>query len=135
MAVGTPRLALVFVGSVDEYDRSAELAAIWPGPILNLCGRLVPRESAAVIESAKLFIGHDSGPIHLTAAVGVPCVGMFGNFNMPKWWHPIGRGHRIIHDVRGVRKNSPEDVYAAVDLTIAADTRNFDVSITTLCAK
>lgn len=119
MAVRHSTLALVFVGSADEFNRSAELAALWPGPTLNLCGYLGPRESAAAMKRAELFVGHDSGPIHLAAAVGVRCVGMFGNFNMPKWWHPTGEGHRIIHDMRGVRMNSPEDVYAAIDLTLA----------------
>ena len=112
-------LALVFIGSADEFQGAAELAAIWSGPTLNLCGLLTPRESAAVIKGSQLFIGHDSGPIHLAAAVGVRCVGVFGNFNMPKWWHPVGEGHRIFHNMQGVRANSPEDVCAAVDLTIA----------------
>jgi heptosyltransferase-3 len=119
MAVRHSALALVFVGSADEFDRSAELAALWPGPTLNLCGRLGPRGSAAAMKRAVLFVGHDSGPIHLAAAVGVRCVGMFGNFNMPKWWHPAGEQHHIIHDMRGVRMNSPQDVYAAIDLTLA----------------
>ena len=93
-------LALVFIGSADEFDRSADLAAVWPGRTLNLCGRLAPRESAAAMQRAVLFVGHDSGPMHLAAATGVPCVAMFGNFNKPKWWHPAGKGHRIIHNMR-----------------------------------
>ena len=107
-------LALIFVGSADEYDRSAELAAVWPGQTLNLCGALGPRESAAALKRALLFVGHDSGPIHLAAASGVRCVGIFGNFNRPKSWHPMGRGHRIIHNVRGIDKISPVEVYGAV---------------------
>ncbi len=107
-------LALIFVGSADEYDRSAELAAVWPGQTLNLCGALGPRESAAALKRALLFVGHDSGPIHLAAASGVRCVGIFGNFNRPESWHPMGRGHRIIHNVRGIDKISPVEVYGAV---------------------
>jgi lipopolysaccharide heptosyltransferase III len=110
---------LVFIGSKDEFDRSAELAARWPGRTLNLCGVLTPRESAAAIKRAILFIGHDSGPMHLAAAVGVPCVALFGDFNKPRWWHPNGEGHRVIHNMKGVREISPEEVYAAVRSTIA----------------
>ena len=43
----------------------------------------------------------------------------FGNFNRPKWWHPIGQCHSIIHNMSGVREITPEEVYAAVRLTIA----------------
>jgi ADP-heptose:LPS heptosyltransferase len=112
-------LGLVFVGSADEFDRVGELAAIWPGPTLNLCGALATRESAAALKRALLFVGHDSGPIHLAAAAGVPCVGIFGAFNRPKWWHPMGQCHSIIHNMRGVHEISPEEVHAAVRLTIA----------------
>jgi heptosyltransferase-3 len=112
-------LGLIFVGSADEFDRCAGLAAIWPGPALNLCGVLGARESAAAVKPAVLFVGHDSGPIHLAAAAGVPCVGIFGAFNRPKWWHPMGQWHSIIHNMGGVREITPEEVYAAVRLTIA----------------
>jgi heptosyltransferase III len=118
MAPRYSTLGLVFVGSDDEFERSAGLAAIWPGPTLNLCGCLAPRESAAAMRRAVVFLGHDSGPMHLAAAVGVPCVGIFGDCNMPKCWHPMGQGHRIVHNMRGVRENTPEEVYAAVCSTI-----------------
>jgi ADP-heptose:LPS heptosyltransferase len=87
---------------------------------MNLCGKLTPRESAAVMQRATLFAGHDSGPMHLAAAVGTPCVAMFGDFNPPKKWHPFGAQHRLIHDMRGVRSISPEEVYAAIRSVIAA---------------
>jgi heptosyltransferase-3 len=119
MSVRHSSLSLVFIGSADEFDRTAELARAWPGQTLNLCGCLTPRESAAAMRQAVLFVGHDSGPMHLAAAAGVPCVALFGNFNKPKWWHPMGQGHRIIHNMRGVREITPDEVYAAVCSTIA----------------
>ncbi len=108
-------IGLVFVGSADEFDRSAELAALWRGPALNLCGRLAPRESAAAMRRALFFLGHDSGSMHLAAAVGVPCVALFGSFNMPKWWHPIGPRHRVIHNMRGIREIAPQQTIALVE--------------------
>ena len=35
-------------------------------------------DSAAVIQQADLFVGNDSGPLHLAALLGVPVVGLFG---------------------------------------------------------
>jgi lipopolysaccharide heptosyltransferase I len=35
-------------------------------------------ELAALCRRARLFIGSDTGPLHLAAAVGTPCVGLFG---------------------------------------------------------
>jgi ADP-heptose:LPS heptosyltransferase len=44
--------------------------------------RLAPptsvRELAAVARRARLMISSDTGPLHLAAAVGTPCVGLFG---------------------------------------------------------
>jgi heptosyltransferase-3 len=57
--------------------------------------------------------------MHLAAAVGIPCVALFGNFNRPKWWHPMGNGHRIIHNMHGVREITPREVYVAVCSIIA----------------
>jgi ADP-heptose:LPS heptosyltransferase len=114
LAAEYSRLPLTFVGSADEYDPSARLAAVWPGPTLNLCGALEPRECAAALKQALLFVGHDSGPLHLAAAMGVRCVGIFGNFNKPESWHPMGPGHRVIHNMRGIDKISADEVCGAV---------------------
>lgn len=35
-------------------------------------------DTAAMIQGAGLFVGNDSGPLHLAALLGVPVVGLFG---------------------------------------------------------
>ena len=35
-------------------------------------------EAAAALERASLFVGNDSGPMHLAAAAGAPTLGLFG---------------------------------------------------------
>jgi heptosyltransferase-3 len=109
-----PDLSLAFFGSGDERDRSALLAEYWSSATVNLCGDLTPRESAAAMQSARLFLGHDSGPMHLAASVGTPCVALFGDYNRPKKWHPLGDQHRIIHNMSGIRAIRPKDVLDSV---------------------
>jgi ADP-heptose:LPS heptosyltransferase len=72
-------------------------AGEWAGPKLNLCGRLTPRESAAVLEHAVVFLGPDSGPMHLAASVGVPCVIAFSAAGLPGIWFPSGKKHQIVY--------------------------------------
>lgn len=129
LAAEWPDLGLVFFGVSEEFDRSAGLATAWTENALNLCGCLTPRESAAAIKHAMLYIGHDNGPMHLAAAAGVPCVAMFGDFNVPRRWHPMGRGHRIIHDMRGVRAIPARKVHAAVCEALAAISAHVPESI------
>jgi ADP-heptose:LPS heptosyltransferase len=108
----------VFVGARDDSERSERLRACWPGAFaVDLCGRLTPRESAAVIERADLFIGHDSGPLHLADAVGTPCVGLFGSYNAPKIWHPSGVDTHIIHRMEGLSIIAPAQV---IDVALQA---------------
>jgi ADP-heptose:LPS heptosyltransferase len=45
---------------------------------------------AGVLASASLYIGNDSGPTHLAAALGVPTVALFGPTD-PRIWGPRGR--------------------------------------------
>ncbi len=108
-------VALVFFGSPDEWNRCERMVSLWSGPAINLCGALTPRQSAAALKRAVLFVGHDSGPMHLAAAVGVTCVSMLGNYNRPKRWHPYGPQHRIIHNMSGVEAVSPSEVRAEIE--------------------
>jgi heptosyltransferase-3 len=88
-----PGAALILLGSADESERSAALLESWPGPHANLCGRLAPRISAALLQKASLFIGHDSGPMHLADAVGTRCVTIYSAQAPPGQWFPSGEGH------------------------------------------
>lgn len=108
-------LGLFVVGAEQDAERGAEIGAAWPGPFVNLCGRLAPRLSAAALETATVFIGHDSGPLHLAAASGVTCVGLYGDKNPPGAWHPYFGRHWIIHDMRGVERITVDAVESAAN--------------------
>jgi heptosyltransferase-3 len=116
-------VAVVFVGAAEDSERAVALSAAWGGPALDLCGKLAPRETAAVLAQATAFVGHDSGPLHFAASTQTPCVGIFGDFNRPRKWHPYGPRHRIIHDMRGVSAIEPGRVVTEV---VAAFTESRD---------
>lgn len=92
-----PELGLVLVGALDERARSDLVAVNWNGPKINICGLVPPRISAAVLKRSVLFVGHDSGPMHLAAAKEVRCVAIFSARNKPGAWFPIGTGHHVIY--------------------------------------
>lgn len=86
---------LLCIGAAEDHARSAALLAGWAGRAENLCGRLDLRGTATVLASSRLFIGHDSGPLHLAAAVGTSAVAVFSRRNPLGQWFPMGRGHSI----------------------------------------
>ena len=95
-------ILLMIVGSPQDYTRAEEVASYWGDNKLNLCGIMNPRESAFAISNATIFIGHDSGPMHLAEATGVPCVGISGPLQKPKVWFPYGDIHKIIHNFKSI---------------------------------
>lgn len=53
--------------------------------VVNLAGRFTLKELAALIERARLFVGVDSAPMHIAAAVGTPTVALFGPSGDIEW--------------------------------------------------
>lgn len=60
-----------------ERDMAAPLLAALPGAI-DLVGRLTLPEVVACLQRTHLFVGNDSGLMHLSAAAGAPTIGLFG---------------------------------------------------------
>jgi ADP-heptose:LPS heptosyltransferase len=95
-AARLPGWGLVALGAAAEAESTDRVLAAWTGPRLNLCGRLSVRLSAAVLAHGRVFVGHDSGPLHLAASVGTPCVGVYSARNPPGVWYPYGPNHRVL---------------------------------------
>jgi len=114
---------LLLFGSADERERCQQLLEAWPNGGINLCGQLSPRQSAAVLERAAVFVGHDSGPMHLANSVGVPCVSIFAAREKPGIWFPYGNEEHVFYNhIRAIR---PCDVAERVQALLMA--KNPDV--------
>ncbi len=62
-----------------EQERSwAETIVAGSAGFASLAPKTSLRELAALTRQATIFIGSDTGPLHLAVAVGTPSVGMFG---------------------------------------------------------
>lgn len=67
--------------------------------VLDLAGRLSLKELGALTARAALFVGVDSMPMHLAAAMGTPCVALFGPSGEGEW-APWRATHRIVASTR-----------------------------------
>jgi ADP-heptose:LPS heptosyltransferase len=88
----------VLCGGPDEVALSHQVAASCRQPPVNLAGKTGWPELAVLIRDAALFVGNDSGPMHLAAAFDTPCVAFFGPTS-PGKWGPRGRRQRVLRHV------------------------------------
>lgn len=63
--------------------------------VVDLCGKTSIKQLAAISAAADLFVGVDTAPMHIAAAVGTPVVALFGPTGEVQW-HPWGEGHIVL---------------------------------------
>ena len=74
-----PGAGIVILGGPGDQERSMATPVLTAFPqALDLVGKLDLPEVAAVLARAAIFIGNDSGLMHLAAAAGAPTLGLFG---------------------------------------------------------
>jgi ADP-heptose:LPS heptosyltransferase len=76
-ALDGARIAVLGGPGAGERAMAAPVLAALPDAV-DLVGTLALPEVAAVLRRAALFLGNDSGLMHLAAAAGAPVVGLFG---------------------------------------------------------
>jgi heptosyltransferase-3 len=84
-----PGAAIAVAGSLHERDRATPLLAHFRERAIDLMGSTDLLTLAACFEKSNLFIGNDSGLMHLAAAAGVPTLGLFGPSN-ERVYRPTG---------------------------------------------
>ncbi len=79
----------------DEEETVREVAsAMCDSPAV--APRTTIRQMAALIRRGDVFVGGDTGPAHLAAALGIPCLVVMGPTD-PARNGPWGRGHAVLH--------------------------------------
>lgn len=76
-----------------EMDMVAAIKAAARSAPVDLAGRLSLKEAGALTARARLFVGVDSAPMHIAAAMGTPVVALFGPSGEFEWgpWRTTAR--------------------------------------------
>jgi heptosyltransferase III len=93
---------VVMTSAPDEAGFVDEILARMKSQAVNLAGKLSLKELGALTARARLFIGVDSMPMHLAAAMGVPTVALFGPSSEVVWgpWNVEQRVVTTTHSCR-----------------------------------
>jgi len=69
---------VILFGTAAEANVSTAISVELRRPPIDLTGKTAIADLSALLSQCHLFIGNDSGAMHVAAAVGLPIVGLFG---------------------------------------------------------
>jgi asparagine synthase (glutamine-hydrolysing) len=90
------QVCFAIVGGKEDFDKAELLREINPARVTNLAGLLSIYESAAVLRRACLYVGNDTGAMHLASLVKTPCVAVFSARDNPGRWDPMGNRNIVL---------------------------------------
>lgn len=93
--VGDLGLSVHLSGGREDRPAAERVIALAETALDDRVGRLSLKATAGLIESARLFIGCDTGPLHIAAALGRPCVALYGASD-PARTGPFGQAAGIV---------------------------------------
>ena len=85
---------ILLVGSPQDEAIAAAIAGMTAVPVANWAGHISLGELGGLCEVADLYIGNDTGPTHVAAAVGCPTLAIFGP-NDPAVSQPYGTKGKV----------------------------------------
>lgn len=94
------------IGGGFDVDNANYLRKIKINSINNYCGELGILESIELIANSRVYIGHDSGAMHLASLTQTPIVVLFSNKNKPGIWNPVCKNASILRN-KMIREINP----------------------------
>lgn len=85
----------VVFGNREEHSQGIRLTRAW-GRGHVAAGALTVRGAVHALRKCRMYLGNDTGTMHLAAAAGTPCVGIFSARDFPGRWNPYGRDHVVL---------------------------------------
>ena len=88
---------VILLGDKNDYEEGNDIAATDDIKIYNACGKFNLNESADILRGAKLVITHDTGLMHIAAALQKPVISIWGNtvpaFGMYPYYGKLSAQH------------------------------------------
>jgi ADP-heptose:LPS heptosyltransferase len=85
---------IILLGGDAEYALAEKIAS--NKNVFNYCGKFKPLETAELLKNCKFAISNDTGPMHLSYAVGTPVIAIFSSRDYPNKWFPPENGKNIV---------------------------------------
>ncbi len=93
LLVETNAVNAVLIGGAEEAELATEVLGqvVHQEAVCSLVGKTSLRDLPALLSACALYIGNNSGPKHIAAALGVPTIGIHSGVVDATEWGPIGK--------------------------------------------
>ncbi len=92
------KLDIVFVGTEEDNIAINEVIHMSDREAIKCTHNFSLLNLAALVGKAKLFVGNESGPLHIAALMNIPLVGIYGP-GVKDIFYPIGKKSRVVHHI------------------------------------
>jgi heptosyltransferase-3 len=110
---------VLLVGGEAEGDRLARLSVTVPRGRCEVARQMPLDALASRLAACEQFVGHDSGITHLAAAVGLPCLVLWGPSPLAVW-RPRGKDILVLQDDTGLAGMSTDSVWEVLRARLAS---------------
>ncbi len=96
---------IILLGGKEDYENGKAIALVDEIKIYNACGKFNLNESADLVKKSKLVITHDTGLMHIAAALQKPIISVWGNTVPAFGMYPYyGKRSHVNYDVMEISK-------------------------------
>jgi heptosyltransferase-2 len=86
---------VIFFGTDGEREITARILSEMKSRAISLVGKTSMRDLATLFSECSIFVGNDSGAMHVAAAAGIPVIGIFGSTD-PEGTAPVTRQFTLV---------------------------------------
>lgn len=94
---------IILLGGKEDMEEGKAIAAVDDIKIYNACGKFNLNESADIVRGAKLVVTHDTGLMHIAAALQKPIISVWGNtvpaFGMYPYYGKLSAQHFDVMEI------------------------------------
>jgi heptosyltransferase-3 len=89
---------IIFAGDNNDTENIAAIRSQIPFPTFSIAGTLGLGAFSALVAKAGIYLGNESGPLHIASTNNIPCIGLYGP-GEPTVFYPISKKSAVIHHI------------------------------------
>jgi ADP-heptose:LPS heptosyltransferase len=92
------QLAVVFIGTQEDEEDTVKIQSLMKCKSISFTQNCSLSMLSYLCSKSQLFIGNESGPIHISACFSAPIIGLYGP-GVPHVFYPYSRKVKVFHHV------------------------------------